>query len=1752
MAKRNLFQGGFALPGLAKDPGAFGFRGKTSKNLGDCDAEVENSFNSSTTSRTSTITPISFNYSDDSVSLLNDSGELLSPKTSKLEHLTKNRPKSPGRRPPHRNVGERSRSCSPNTHGDESFDYGTGLLELDYSHINVSDVQRSPERQPTNAKGSPKSLSDGRESSHLSNFGDVLTTQRRLPEAPKIAMSSFNKHSPPGEENKGKSGFDLGLDLPGIQSGSDQEEDIGDMLIGDYEDSDLESELEKPPLPSSPPPLDKELEINVKNRTTLEKSSEKSTKQHDSTQTTSSKHQHQPSPPPPSSTINKYFPPITLPRHNSLSDKDSITEAKNSEASYSGRHSFGLSEGVKLPPTYGARASKFSDTSSRRRRFKPVSLDLNEDDNLSQTSGESLNKTFPRSFSTQSNLVTSDQKKREIDWGIRVGSLNSSFSESSLKSGTIFDKYLAKKQQVKKLQEKEPQQQENVNSPTFVPHKQFSVGQLPTSEYAQDGTDSKIGPTFEKTVDRSDMQRSGDAGCANDIKQVQSQPLHAERDTNGNISDDDILADIGFGADDIDSSDDNISDTDIVDNVCRYTPSFDDNPDKDKDHDEDKDNDGDYHLFDEADDVIDDLDISAPPRIQVNGQLLELGEDSKGQHALDEGEHNLEYQGSEQERFDIENEPASLVTSHLSEHYDDGDNVNGDDEVRVDEDHDEQEKASGDEGSNLGDSMDDTMVKDIETSGQLEATQQFLNEESVFQPPPMFASSDDEIEEEEEGDVYSEEFQGTSQVASPSKPKKLMPFHKIPLGDWTEEDAREWLDFVGLGHFREQFKAHHVNGRTLKNINFQLLEEIGINSPDEREIVLSEIYDLDNPSDDEELETEIQDALETANEQDKEKILAVYSALRSPNLSGIELAQTSTGSSSPRDSDAGYHLSSDSASLASSVTASDDISHQGSTEVLSTQAPIFPPQSYQTPRKTSSSEKGKARAGRSGKEDSRVKEKKKRKNKDKKRVSKFWESLSLSHASSKLNKIFGSKRMSPSLQYLMQAGPQGILRVWPIALTGQTKYCSFMVSMTTTSAQVVQMVIEKFEVVADPLRYYLCEVGMGKRGVSRALEDKDCPLLLQCRWPDPEKYHFELRCRDEGVVRMLFEMKEYEGDLDYRSIGVSSRTPCQDVMPLIIRKYDLPGTPADYQLMEVSEENEAVREVVAGHVCPLKLQKAWNDIDHVFRLVRIREPADSQTSKCTTSPQPYPETKSRAPPPPIHPAPPAAPPSSTVWYTAGTSSEASSLHGDQDSLTDEHPDHTSEENLTFQASPETNKELDDVLMEVQDQITATDGSSMRSSGLSASVGAQLYELSQAKTNLLAKDQEIESLRAQNTELLEKEKELMVWRMRNSELIEREEEVEHFKAEQETAMKKLQEARESEGKELVLRTEEIEKLYERNKELREKERDYEELKTKMRDLSQTERKLEHLQRLNQDAVAKQLELANERDDLLHRYQELEKETRESRHVLDSGRNDEVERLGQQVIVLEVEKEQALAKLEELQKRNSLLERSAQLLESMRKENEALATKCKDADEMRRNIIKLTTQLREADKARLNQDEIDDLKLSLSISQAEKQQLQTRIDELDRAHADLRETAEEVQRIKKENASLKAQVKELGEIRRSVSELKGELVEAEALKEKFIQLQRVERALRNDLQIQKMEIQRKDGRIDDLERKLTKTADAYTKLKQESNDHLHQRENLNRLLAIIKDKDPALLQLLHDSLSDGSGAREGETEEEEEWC
>ena len=102
------------------------------------------------------------------------------------------------------------------------------------------------------------------------------------------------------------------------------------------------------------------------------------------------------------------------------------------------------------------------------------------------------------------------------------------------------------------------------------------------------------------------------------------------------------------------------------------------------------------------------------------------------------------------------------------------------------------------------------------------------------------------------------------------------------------------------------------------------------------------------------------------------------------------------------------------------------------------------------------------------------------------RVSKLLDSLSLGSGSSKLAKLFhsssSSKKLNPAMQYLLQAGPQGLVRIWPMALSEETNYCSFLVSMTTTCREVVRLVFEKYEPIEDPRRFYICEVNLGKGG----------------------------------------------------------------------------------------------------------------------------------------------------------------------------------------------------------------------------------------------------------------------------------------------------------------------------------------------------------------------------------------------------------------------------------------------------------------------------------------------------------------------------------------------------------------------------------------------------------------------------------------------------------------------------------------------
>lgn len=68
------------------------------------------------------------------------------------------------------------------------------------------------------------------------------------------------------------------------------------------------------------------------------------------------------------------------------------------------------------------------------------------------------------------------------------------------------------------------------------------------------------------------------------------------------------------------------------------------------------------------------------------------------------------------------------------------------------------------------------------------------------------------------------------------------------------------------------------------------------------------------------------------------------------------------------------------------------------------------------------------------------------------------------------------------MQYLLQAGPQGLVRIWPTALSEEMNYCSFMINMTSTCAEVIKLVLGKYAVVDDPRRFYISEKSLGKGG----------------------------------------------------------------------------------------------------------------------------------------------------------------------------------------------------------------------------------------------------------------------------------------------------------------------------------------------------------------------------------------------------------------------------------------------------------------------------------------------------------------------------------------------------------------------------------------------------------------------------------------------------------------------------------------------
>lgn len=1147
----------------------------------------------------------------------------------------------------------------------------------------------------------------------------------------------------------------------------------------------------------------------------------------------------------------------------------------------------------------------------------------------------------------------------------------------------------------------------------------------------------------------------------------------------------------------------------------------------------------------------------------VQAKSITQGTDSESDISLRDDSDDVAYYGefSEEEDLDLGLDDVSLGDEDLT--FEDLDSAR--EEM-------EREKGIEDPGLNVDDHDGLTNQSSIQDDNEMSESDIEETDEMLLQPPPMFASSV-EVETDNLEEVHTMENGYECNATSPVVPSSLLEqqprddkrFHNLALEVWTEEDCVDWLDYIGLGHFTPEFKEHHVDGKMLKNINFQLLEEIGIDSPDEREVILSEIYRRFHPEEEDMFEMEIQGALQSASEQERMKIMAVLNALRSPAFQA-ELGLThSTGPSSPHDS-----YASESGSISSGMTGGSDEHHD-----LAMPSPPPPPNWSQAGHniwKENNALETKSKGGKSKKhrklskdsDKSSEKEKKNdkhgQKQKKHKGVSKLLDSLSLSSGSSKLTKLFQhhssssstlpAKKLNPTMQYLLQAGPQGLIRIWPIALSEEMNYCSFMVNMTTTSAEIIKLVFEKYEVVDDPRRFYVCETSLGKGGSHQDLLDSDCPLFFQCRWQDPDKRRFELRCKNEGVIKMLFELEGYEDDLDYRSIPLSTKTPCSEALPLIVKKFNLPGEASEYFLVEVSEENEDDREEVAGHVCPLRLQMAWNAPDHVFRLCRrAADGGNDEDSKdimldgWTTD-----ATEDAA-------------------HEPGIQSELSSA-AEEDDLDmapailgtgerDEIVEETSEDLMEGLAR------LDSVIEEESEAIASQELQKLKRQLSEKEV--ELRDLRLKTEVLKEKDSEIERLMDENGELrrtaedlnklrlekedLEKENE----ELRRLVLTVKESELHELRLRNEKLCKEAQGIEERFKDEISLRDREIERLYARNNELSFKEKELESLNERNVSLLAFEaqqKELEKLRLFRDEVSASQRDMTSKLKSLQEKNMELEIEVSQAENLVQINRElcrkaDEGEILRQEFERTNNEKKELNDKLEDLIHEKTESERiNTAEVEKLREKNLVLMVQCKDADEMKNNIIKLTAQLR--DMERENQYEADNVQRRLDELTAEKKLLQERIAELEKNQNSEEQkdiSGKEGEDLKLENIFLVERTKEIEDLRASVAKLSAEVRENESFKQKYKELRDVESYLTKQINTTETIARQKDKKLKESENKINTLTEAVKDMEAKLEEQEQNQHYLDQLLTMLKDRDPTLLHVINSSLA---------SNEPEEWC
>eukprot|EP00111_Clytia_hemisphaerica_P008239 TCONS_00024014-protein len=104
----------------------------------------------------------------------------------------------------------------------------------------------------------------------------------------------------------------------------------------------------------------------------------------------------------------------------------------------------------------------------------------------------------------------------------------------------------------------------------------------------------------------------------------------------------------------------------------------------------------------------------------------------------------------------------------------------------------------------------------------------------------------------------------------------------LEVSQWSCSDVIEWLNLIGLSHLKDIFLKHKIDGVALSGLDMSLLDQMRITSHDDRELILSEVYALQNTGDVDQ-HVSMLDQLDKASGEEKEKMMTFLNALQSPS-----------------------------------------------------------------------------------------------------------------------------------------------------------------------------------------------------------------------------------------------------------------------------------------------------------------------------------------------------------------------------------------------------------------------------------------------------------------------------------------------------------------------------------------------------------------------------------------------------------------------------------------------------------------------------------------------------------------------------------------------------------------------------------------------------------------------------------------------------------------------------------------------------